>query len=216
MVLYLLGLSTMYDLKQFRLQSNGSWRECARTDPLSKKDFRTEDASDILAKWGEDSAIEIGGVTYRLEPNEDFFSDHIEKLETTLYFDVRVLRRDFPSPPSKRQLIDLIGQADLDDYASLIADINGEYEFHTVPVVRQDPSIVVWHSCVNPDDDLLVHESDYHGEAVDQYHADTLAAWIKHLNEGRVQQHSDTETRDPIGKLEAELEALRAQWRPQY
>lgn len=201
------------DFVRFRLQKDNSWRQYAGNEDLIETDFVSTDTTEISRKSNLKGQVkEINGKKYDINPNE-----WLTKNEQ-LNYESLIFRQDYPEPPKRKQLIDVIAAGDDDENNCLILNNNGILELiRPIPVDDvNNPSIIVRHEIFIAGNGYVGIEASKDQSYIDELYTSSMEHWLEHLRNHVTQNFSDTPPNRTLEQIRRELKEIRMQWRSEY
>lgn len=184
MIQFSLALTGIAFSPWFRLQSDmKSWRRIDRREPISEIDFLTTEASVIKQVQLIDGTINIGNEVYDVNLSDSNNRNGIEGL----YYQVYVIRKQFPITPTKDQLISTIRGGDDRIGNALILNINGLFELRdrdTIDIMIKDPTIVGREETFAAGNDYVGLGASNDIDFIDSTYEKFIDIWTTHVKSG--------------------------------
>jgi len=158
----------------YRLQNDGSWRECSEDKKLRETDFTCNDPAEVTQRSIAPETLEIDGKTYDIDPHR-WPTKHDQLHHASTLF-----RRDYPDEPSIDQLRQIIAQGDDAVSNVLILNVYGQFELRQSPPFNQllnDPSIIVRHETFVAGNGYVGPEATEDEQHIRELFVDSLEYW---------------------------------------
>ena len=197
----------------FRLQKDGSWRECTRDRSLQDSDLTCDTAYEVTERSATKGTLEIKGIVYDIDP------DQWPTENEQLHHSSSVFRRDYPREPTLAQLKSTIATGDDSVNNSLILNVHGKFELRQSPPFNQlinDPSIVVRHETFIRGNEYVGPEAAAHETLMHDLFVSSLEHWKNHIKYHITQEYSDTPAGETLEQIQKKLEELQENWQADY
>ncbi len=200
----------------FRLQKDGSWRNCTTDSRLRDTDYTSSDPTDITTRSTAKGSLELEGKIYEVDPDQIEFPSE----QANLFQASSIFRRKYPMEPDREQLKQVIAAGDDQVNNCLILNANGKFELRQSPPFNQllnNPFIIVRHETSIQGNGYVGLEASKDDRLIDHmcYWA-SLEHWKNHLRYHCTQEYSDIPATQTIEEIKRELDKIRIDWVPDY
>jgi hypothetical protein len=128
------------EYEKYRLLKSGGWRACEDGSALDKDDFITFNKKEIIKLQQNIDKIYVDGIEKAVGSQWNSpFDDYLD-------FNVYAFRNDYPDPPDRKQLENVLKERDKSRTNILVLKVDGSFELYAPSQLKagiMDPGIVL-------------------------------------------------------------------------
>ncbi|TDK45559.1 hypothetical protein [Algoriphagus formosus] len=192
-MIYCLNIEDPLESICYRLDNNREWQPCEDPTALGQNDFRTNNRIEILDLQVEDESITIEGKVYKINSTDGVDVLAMEDLSYSVYG----FREDYPNPPQRKQLEQVLREGDDSVFNTLVLKSDGQFclinpeeiIFNKIDpeIIYQFEGFVGGNGYVGP-----TIEDDNFDDYILDFFRTGIHYWRDHLTKKELHQQSDT------------------------